>query len=236
MHVLIVEDDRLQADSAAKVLLHSGHDVSTVRDGERAVRLLMAHQVDLVIMDWQLPRMSGFELLHWIRAQIGPNLPVIFVTSRILEVDVVLALEAGADDYVIKPYSPAELAARVNARLRRVRRNAGSDEEVRAGEYVLNTRLRTLTLRGKQISLTAKEFDLVAFLFGNLGKVLSRELMAITAWGRALDEASRSLDTHIYRIRQKLTLGPQNGLRLTSVYTHGYRLDEVGGYTHESHS
>ncbi|MFM0047833.1 response regulator transcription factor [Paraburkholderia sediminicola] len=227
MHLLIVEDDPVQASATTKVLTRLGYDVSTVGDAEKAIRVLKSLTVDLVLLDWQLPKISGFELLHWIRAQIGPDLPVIFVTSRVLEVDIVLALEAGADDYVVKPFSFVELTARINARLRRTRRHAEAAHQIRVGEYVLDLELRKLTLRGKQIDLTAKEFDLTALFFENMGKIMSRDLMSMAVWGRALDDDSRSLDTHIYRIRQKLVLSPMNGLRLTSIYTHGYRLDEV---------
>jgi DNA-binding response OmpR family regulator len=228
MRVLIVEDDQAQAEAAARMLLPSGHHITRLGDGEKAVRFLKTENVDLVILDWQLPGMSGFEVLHWIRAQTGLDLAVLFLTSKVLEVDIVLALEAGADDYIVKPFRMAELAARVNALLRRVKREIDPNDVVRAGEYVLDLSRRTVTLRGdKKIELTVKEFDLTAFLFNNIGKLLPRELMAMTVWGRELDVASRTLDTHVYRIRQKLSLTPENGLRLSSIYTHGYRLDEV---------
>jgi DNA-binding response OmpR family regulator len=126
---------------------------------------------------------------------------------------------------MVKPFRAEELAARVNALLRRVARTVARDEPIRAGDYVLDPLTRSVTLRGNKIDLTTKEFQLVASLFSNLGKILSRDLLAMTAWGRELSVESRSLDTHIYRIRQKLKLSPENGLRLSSIYTLGYRLD-----------
>jgi two-component system, OmpR family, response regulator len=227
MRVLIVEDDPAQAQAAAKALSPLGHEIIKAHDGESAVRFLKADVIDLVVLDWHLPGMSGFEVLHWIRAQIKRNLAVLFLTSRVLEVDIVLALEAGADDYLIKPFRLTEFAARVNALLRRTRVSPDPTSVVRVGEYVLNSNSRTILLRCKSIDLTTKEFDVVALLFHNIGKLLSREFLTMTVWGRELDVASRTLDTHVYRARQKLFLNPENGLRLSAIYTHGYRLDDV---------
>lgn len=226
MHILIVEDDPVQAQAVAGVLSRHNFSVSVVNDGEAAIRFLQAETVDAVVLDWHLPGMSGIEVLKWIREGIGEKYGVLFLTSRVQELDVVHALEAGADDYIAKPFRSDELVARVHALVRRLVRNAG-DKAIRAGEYVLDAQARTITLRDADIVLTTKEFQLVATLFNNLGKILSRELLALTAWGRELGAESRSLDTHIYRIRRKLKLHPENGLRLTSVYTAGYRLEPV---------
>lgn len=227
MRVLIVEDDPVHAKAAARVVAPLGHEVVEVRDGESAQRLLRAEPFDLVILDWLLPAMSGFEVLYWIRRTLGTSPAVLFVTSKTLEDDIVLAMDAGADDYIAKPFRVAELASRVNALLKRSARDADRLGLIRAGDYVLNPRERTILLRGAPLKLTPKEFDLAELFFGNLGKLLSRKLVCMSTWGRELDPESRTLDTHIYRIRQKLALGPENGLRLSAVYTHGYRLEAV---------
>jgi DNA-binding response OmpR family regulator len=226
MHILIVEDDPVQAEAVSGVLSRQNFRVSVASDGEAAIRFLRAQSVDAVVLDWHLPGISGIEVLKWIRESIGEKYGVLFLTSRVQELDVVRALEAGADDYIAKPFRSDELVARVHALVRRFVRNAG-ERAIRAGDYVLNPQARTIALRDVDIPLTTKEFQLVATLFTNLGKILSRELLAMTAWGRELGAESRSLDTHIYRIRQKLKLRPENGLRLTSVYTAGYRLEPV---------
>lgn len=231
MRVLIVEDDPVHAKSAARVVEPLGHEIVEVSDGEQAVRLLRSEPFDLVIVDWLLPRMTGFELLYWIRRTLGASPAVLFVTSKSLEDDVVLAMEAGADDYLVKPFRVAELVSRVNALLRRATRGNEHGGLICAGEYVLDSVERTVSLRGQRIELTPKEFDLIAFFFNNLGKLLSRKVVSISTWGRELDPASRTLDTHIYRVRQKLALAPENGLRLSSVYTHGYRLEAVPART-----
>ncbi|KVL08477.1 response regulator transcription factor [Burkholderia sp. MSMB1826] len=227
MRVLIVEDDPVHAKAAARVVAPLGHEVVEVHDGESAQRLLRAQPFDLVILDWLLPAMSGFEVLYWIRRTLGTSPAVLFVTSKTLEDDIVLAMDAGADDYVTKPFRVAELASRVNALLKRSTRDIDRFGLIGAGDYVLNPRERTILLRGVPIKLTPKEFDLAELFFTNIGKLLSRKLVCMSTWGRELDPDSRTLDTHIYRIRQKLELGPENGLRLSSVYTHGYRLEAV---------
>lgn len=227
MRVLIVEDDPVHVQRAARVVEPLGHEVVEVGDGEEAVRLLRSEPFDLVILDWLLPRMSGFEVLYWIRRTLGTSPAVLFVTSKTLDDDIVLAMDAGADDYIVKPFRVAELASRANALLTRSKRDTERVGLVGAGDYVLNLRERTVLLRGEPIKLTPKEFDLAELFFSNIGKLLSRKVVCISTWGRELDPASRTLDTHIYRLRQKLELVPDNGVRLSSVYTHGYRLEAV---------
>ncbi|MCX4160883.1 MULTISPECIES: response regulator transcription factor [Paraburkholderia] len=227
MRVLVVEDDPVHAKAAVRVVGPLGHDIIEAGDGEEAVRLLRSQPVDLVILDWLLPRMSGFEVLYWIRRNLGDVPAVLFLTNKVLDDDIVLAMEAGADDYLVKPFRVGELTARVNALLRRVTHDLERTDHIRAGDYTLDPLGRTVALRGERIDLTPKEFDLTALFFNNLGKLLSRKVVSISTWGRELDPASRTLDTHVYRVRQKLALAPENGLRLSAVYTHGYRLEEV---------
>ncbi|WP_080441510.1 response regulator transcription factor [Burkholderia ubonensis] len=228
MSILLVEDDPAQASIIEKVLRNSGREVCWVCDDERAVQVLRSKLVELVVLDWRLPATDGLGLLYWIRTNLGDEPTVLFLTARMLETDVVAALEAGADEYIAKPVRENELAARINALLRRNGRVRNRTDLIRAGPYVLNSITRTVALRGEVIDLTTKEFVLANCLFDKLGSVVSRDLLATLAWGRTLDGTSRSLDTHIYRLRQKLRLRPENGFRLSAVYTHGYRLDAVG--------
>jgi DNA-binding response OmpR family regulator len=225
--ILLVEDDEAHASIIDKSLRSSGHEVFKVGDGEEAVAFLTENLVDLVILDWNLPRMSGLDVLHWMRAHLGSAPGVLFLSGRLLEVDVVTALEAGADEYVVKPVRLVELSARVNALLRRSKPDDASQRILRVADYVLDLNERSVLFGGKNIGLTAREFQLAASLFGNLGRITSRDLLAKIAWGREHEIASRTIDTHIYRIRRKLQLHPKNGLRLTTIYTRGYRLDEV---------
>jgi two-component system, OmpR family, response regulator len=227
MNILVVEDDPAQAAAVERAMQQSGHILNMVNRGESAVRFLKANEVDLVMLDWQLPGMTGFEVLHWIRTNLGDEPAVLFLTSRVLEVDIVQALEAGADEYIVKPFRTAELRARVGSLLRRAKRNEKNENMIIVGPYILDTARRCISLDGNTVELTAKEFDVIAYLFANVGRVVSRDLLAKLAWGRELDSTSRTVDTHIYRLRRKLSLRPENGVRLSTVYTHGYRLDEV---------
>ncbi|VWB26598.1 two-component system response regulator [Burkholderia lata] len=227
MSILLVEGDPGQASAFEMALRGANREISRVCDSARAVQFLKREMVELIVLDWRIPDANGLNLLHWIRANVGDEPAVLFLAARTLEADVAAALDAGADEYIGKPFREIELAARVNALLRRKGRNKRLDSRVEVGPYVLNPLARTIALHGKIIDLTAKEFALANFLFNNIGSVLSRDSLSTLAWGRALDGTSRSLDTHIYRLRQKLALRPENGLQLCAVYTHGYRLDTV---------
>ncbi|MEQ5842817.1 response regulator transcription factor [Paraburkholderia acidicola] len=226
MHILLVEDDPAHAEAAMRSLRSLDLPINHVNDGQKAVIFLKTHLADLIIIDWQLPGIDGLELLQWVRVNLGNQPTVLFLTSRVLEVDIVRALRAGADDYIAKPFRLDELAARVEALLRRHQRGMKSADVLRIGKYVLDSNHRCISLHGKRIELTGREFDVAAFLLRNTGRVVSRDLLAKLAWGREIDSTSRTIDTHIYRIRQKLFADPENGLRLRTIYTHGYRLDE----------
>lgn len=228
MSILMVEADVGQAAKAERVLHSCGHDVIKVTRGESAIRFLKYNAVDLVIFDWQVPGMSGFDILHWIRAHLGVEPPFLFLTNNIPEVEIVHALEAGADDYVIKPFDTAGLAARVNALLLRAQRNSKPVQSIKIGAYVLDPTQRKISFQGTVVKLTTKEFDVIACLFDNAGRIVSRALLEKLAWGKTLDGGSRTIDTHIYRLRRKLQLRPENGARLTTLYADGYRLDDIG--------
>ncbi|KVD73536.1 two-component system response regulator [Burkholderia sp. ABCPW 14] len=227
MKLLLVEDDPAQADAINSALRANGHDIIRVHNVEAAIRFLKAEALDLIILDWQLPTMSGLEMLRWIRTYRGDEPAVLFLTRRMFEADIVLALEAGADECVAKSVRMPELTARVNAILRRVRRPDQTTQIIRVGNYVIDAHQRSISLRGTFIDVTEREFDVVAYLFKHIGKVVSRDLLAKLAWGRDLDCMSRTIDTHVYRIRRKLSIRPENGACLNAVYTQGYRLDEV---------
>jgi DNA-binding response OmpR family regulator len=225
--MLLVEDDTVHSETVEKTLQRAGHQVSAFGSGEKALRFLNATPVDLAILDWQLPGISGLDVLHWIRTKIGSELPVLFLSSKMLESDVVRALDAGADDYIIKPFRAGEILARVNVLLRRQQRTSTQGNLIAVGDYVLDPVNHAVSLRGQSLELTVKEFELVSLFFRNVGKPVSRETICVSIWGRDLEAASRSLDTHIYRLRQKLSLTPDNGVRLRAVYGSGYRFDLV---------
>ncbi|HEY9026098.1 MAG TPA: response regulator transcription factor, partial [Burkholderiaceae bacterium] len=169
--------------------------------------------------------MTGVDVLRTLRAKHRTHTPVIFVTHRDDERDVVQALLAGADDYVVKPVRGAELKARMLALLRRV--YPRDDSALRHGDFLLQPSSRTVIYDGQPLELKQREFELAHCLFTHLGQLLSRAYLMQTVWGRDADIPSRTLDTHISAVRSKLGLRPERGYRLSAVYGHGYRLETV---------
>jgi DNA-binding response OmpR family regulator len=180
-----------------------------------------------VPLDWHVPDLSGEEVLKWLREKQQSTVPVLFATSRDSEQDIVAALAAGADDYMIKPVRRLELLARVEALLRRMRPKQPEAESIELAPYHNDLANRVVKLDGQPLEMTDKEYDLTLFLFRNLGRLLSRGHISESVWGRSADVQSRTVDTHVSRVRKKLDFGPERGLRLTPVYNFGYRLEKV---------
>jgi DNA-binding response OmpR family regulator len=228
MEILSLEDDHAQAELIVASLQAEGHNVWSFSEGRQVIRHLETATVDLLLLDWQVSDISGLEVLGWVRERIGRELPVLFLTNKSREDEIVTALSAGADDYMIKPVRRRELIARVDALLRRayppVKRN---ETRIAVGAYVVDLLNRSVLRNGVPMELTPKEFEIAALLFRNLGRTMPREQLVKIIWGRELDKISRSLDTHIYRLRNKLGIGPEHGVRLRAVYTHGYRLERA---------
>lgn len=180
---------------------------------------------DMIVLDWRLPDIDGIELIYWIRQTFGTHLPVLFLTNRVSNEDIVAGLDAGADDYLVKPALAQVLLARIGAMLRRT--YGMGDVIVQVGPYMLDPRKRSIFLRGLKLEVTPREFDLAIFMFRNIGRLISNDLMERMVWGRQLGPDSRTVATHLSRLRIKLMLGPENGVRLSTIYAHGYRLDMV---------
>lgn len=190
------------------------------------LRDLRLQSFDLLILDWTLPDISGPSVVKWVREDLASRIPILFVTNRSDEADMVAGLAAGADDFMVKPIRGAELEARVRALLRRAYPSQ-HEVELHFGPYHFFPQSRTLQVDGETIDLKHREYELALFLFQNLGRLLSREHLREAVWGRGPDEPSRSLDTHISRLRTKLSLRPSNGFLLSAVYGLGYRLETV---------
>jgi DNA-binding response OmpR family regulator len=229
MRIAILEDDPDQAGLIQQALTGAGHDCALFSSGKALVKEAGRESYDLFLLDWQVPDLSGEEVLRWVRAHVANPVPVMFVTNRDSEEDIVTALSQGADDYMKKPISRAELLARVTALLRRAYPVRTSDV-VDHGAYRFDTKTESLQIGGAAVELTQKEFALALFLFNNLGRLLSRGHILQSVWGRADDVPSRTMDTHISRIRTKLNLRPENGFKLTPVYNYGYRLEQIGAH------
>lgn len=228
MKIAYLEDDDILAEHISAALTSKGHECEVFRDGSQLVRRLKREHFDLLLLDWSVPGVTGHQVTIWARANLTERVPILFMTSRSLEADVVTALSAGADDYMIKPIRNGELLARIDALSRRAYPGAAASQTtIEVGHYRVDPIGRTCFLHDTPIELTGREFDLVLLLFQHVGRVLSREHIGGTLWGQPQNAISRTLDTHMSRVRSKLQLRPDNGVRLTPVYGHGYRLEVV---------
>lgn len=224
--IALVEDEADQLDLLQHIVRSLGAASSSFTSGEKLLKLLDRESFDMLVVDWNLPGIQGPEIVAQARRQLGPSIPIVFVTGRALESDVVAGLRAGADDYVTKPVRPAELAARIQALMRRAY-PPPAQERVSYGPYAFDLAQRVVAFHGQPVDLQPREFDLAVFLFSNAGRLLSRAHLIQSVMHASPDIPSRALDTHISRLRTKLGIVPENGFRLASVYGVGYRLDEV---------
>jgi len=225
MHIGIAEDDPDQAALISLWLEGAGHGVRAFGTAATYIDALKKERFDLLLIDWMLPDGTGADLLQWTRNNLGWEIPVLVVTSRDDEETVVAALQAGADDYVVKPPKPMELLARVAALGRRVR--SGGLPVLHLGAFEIDIPRQRLVLDGEPVVLTQKEFDLSAYLFQNPGKLLSRDHLLNKIWGINADVDTRTVDTHISRLRKKLGLDGSKGWKLVPVYGVGYRFERT---------
>ncbi|MBC2651733.1 response regulator transcription factor [Novosphingobium flavum] len=225
MKVALLDDDKVVLETVSSLLGGAGFHCSTFDNGRQLVRALHRDTFDLFVIDWNLPDLPGLNVLEWIRNQIGAQPPVLLLTNRVSDEDMVAGLRAGADDFVTKPYQPAVLLARVEALARRSTMNLSRTTET-YGKLDFELTSKTLRNGGEVVHLTPKEFNLALLLFRNLNRAVSRAYIFETIWGMDPDLSTRTLDIHISKIRSKLALRPESGYRLTPVYGYGYRLEE----------
>ena len=218
--VLIVEDDSSLLFGLKKNLQFEGYEVLTASDGEAGLGLAVDERPDLIILDGMLPRMNGFEVCEVLRSN-KVETPVIFLTAKALESDKVTGLTLGGDDYMTKPFSVAELLARIQTVLRRV--NASEGEKLTIGPLELDLSGRSVLLEGKEVNLTTKEFELLCFMARNIGKVLPRERILQKVWGYNYYGTARTIDNFINRLRQKIEENPLEPRFLLTVRGVGYK-------------
>jgi DNA-binding response OmpR family regulator len=224
--VLVVDDEPMVRDVLSRYLERSGFEVEAAADGERALAAFEARRPDLVLLDLMLPRVDGFEVFRQIRAQAES--PVIMITARGQTTDRIVGLEIGADDYVSKPFSPAEVVARVRSVLRRATvapRTGGTDEVLRFDGLELDPRSREVRVAGARVALTPKEFDLLHFLASSPRTVFSRMQLLDELWDVAFDGDPATVTVHIRRLREKIEPDPSSPARLVTVWGAGYRFE-----------
>ncbi|HYG44448.1 MAG TPA: response regulator transcription factor [Bordetella sp.] len=227
MQIASLEDDLDQARHIQQVLDSAGYTCHTYQRSRDLLAALRDQSFDLILLDWHVPDMDGDEVLRRLRATLGMQIPIVFVTSRTQEADLVQGLRAGADDYVVKPLRSAELLARIAALLRRSQAAQPDHSAFSVAGYRIDPSGRVITLHDEAITLAPKEFELAQLFFRNVGRLLSRDVLAESVWNREIPATSRTLDTHLSNIRQKLRLRPENGVRLASSYALGYRLEVI---------
>ena len=231
MRIAILEDDTSQMELISHWLQMAGHHVHTFEQGAALLRALEHETFDALLLDWNVPDISGIEVLKRVRQNLRSNIPVLFSTVRTDEADVVSALRQGADGYLLKPVRRMEFLARLEAVTRRNTAEASQPQQLEVDVFRVDGEARRLLRNNQPLELTAKDFDLAVFFLRNVGRLLSRGHLQESIWNAKPGMSSRTLDTHVSRIRNKLLLMPQYGWRLTAVYGHGYRLEQLAELT-----
>ncbi len=230
--IVIVEDEPTLAETLQYNLEKAGHQTMVASEGYQALELIQREKPDLVILDLMLPGLDGIEICRQVRRTM--YMPILILTARDEEIDKVLGLELGADDYMTKPFSMRELLARVHALLRRVEyakeattsdRSNLSEQRLAAGELVIDLNRREVLLRGSPVPLKLKEYDLLVYFVRNRGKVLTRQQILEDVWGWNFIGESRTVDVHVHWLREKIEEDPSTPRYIVTVRNVGYRFD-----------
>ena len=228
MRIAVLDKDRSQADLICQVLSAAGHSCQSFDSGKELLGQMRKDSTDLLIMDWPAGDLEAPDVLRRAKEKMAPDATTMFLVGNAAEDDIVAGMSAGADDYVVKPLRRGELVARVSALLRRAYPTQVGTEQLQFGPYVFETRPGRLLKDGSVIDVTQKEFYLALLFFRNIGRPLSRAYIHEAVWVRETAVPSRTMDTHVSRVRNKLSLRPENGFRLVPVYSYGYRLEKLG--------
>jgi DNA-binding response OmpR family regulator len=227
MRAAIVDDDRAQTALVEKLLRGAGHSCEVFHSGSAFLARLRQDTFDLVVLDWSMPGLSGIEVLRTVRAGPSAATPILLLTARADTADIVAGLEAGADDYVVKPLVPEVFLARADAILRRAGFARSPTPVTEFGPYSFDRASESVSFGGRTVKLTAKEFALALAFFENLSRPLARAWLLEHVWGSRADLESRTLDAHVSKIRVKLHLRADMGYKLNPVYSYGYRLERA---------
>jgi DNA-binding response OmpR family regulator len=230
MKIALLEDDPVQAETLQTWLVDAGYDAHVFMRSQDLLQQIGVEDFDAFLLDWLLPDQTGYDTLHCLRQQYDITAPIMFVTSQSSEDDVVAGLNAGADDYLIKPVRRQELLSRLNASWRRVYTGSyhPQSQHIDIPPFRIDIANRRVLRANLPIEdLTDKEFALTLLLFENFGRLIPRKRLLDAVWGLNPKVSTRTLDTHISRIRKKLDLGPDSGFRLITAYSYGYRLERI---------
>ncbi|MFC2023394.1 response regulator [Chloroflexota bacterium] len=219
--ILLVDDEIRIVKLVRDYLERAGYHVIDTRDGETALQLARREKPDLIVLDLMLPAVDGLDVCRRLRGESG--VPIIMLTARVEEVDRIVGLELGADDYVTKPFSPRELVARVGATLRRASGKVGPSTILRAGDLELDTASQTAILAGEPVDLTNTEFQLLATLARQPGRIYTREQLLEAVHGFSFEGYDRSVDSHVKNLRRKIEVDPRQPEYIQTVYGVGYR-------------
>jgi DNA-binding response OmpR family regulator len=226
MRAALLEDDKEVAGALKSWLAEAGHQVTVYENGLALLREQRRESFDFYLLDWQVPGATGEEVLRRLRRELNVTAPVLFVTARDSEEDVASVLDAGADDFLVKPLRRRELLARIDAVIRRLAAPHAAGT-IRIGSYEVDMAAREVRVDGQRADLTETEFQLATFLFSHADGLVSKGHIAQSVWGHNADVVSRTVDVHVSKLRRKLKLGPERGLRLATIYGFGYRLERV---------
>ena len=223
--ILIVDDDKNICELLRLYLEKEGYETAMAHDGESALAVFEEKQFDLVLLDVMMPRVDGWETCRRIRAK--GNTPIIMLTAKGETFDKVLGLELGADDYVVKPFSPGEVMARVRAVLRRLPQQADSEDTLVIGTLMIHLPSLSVTLEGHKLDLTRKEVELLWTLASAPGRVFTRDNLLTLVWGYEHIGSYRAVDSHIKRLRQKLDVYPHSFFSISTVWGTGYKFERI---------
>jgi two-component system response regulator ResD len=223
--VLVVDDEPTIAEVVARYLERAGYETTTTGDGREALRLAAERRPDLIVLDVMLPGLGGIEVLRRLGAAGGPRTPVILLTAKGEHDDKLVGLRSGADDYVVKPFSPKELVARVDAVLRRVLPEADKAEPLRFDGLEIDVRGRRVTARGGEAHLSQREFDLLLFIASHPGQVFTRDQLMDQVWEPAFHGDPGTVTVHVRRLRTKIEPDPEQPRFIQTVWGVGYRFD-----------
>lgn len=226
MRIAALDDETLQLEMLRQVATESGHSCHTYLRGMALQQDLRRESFDLLIIDWQLPDIEGTQVVRWVRGHVSKEVPILIITHRSEEADIIEGLASGADDFMVKPIRAGELRARMAALLRRA-----YPEPVQSvlefGPYRFLTATSNIEINGQLVDVTHREYTLALTLFQNQGRLLSRDHLREVVWGHNAEVQSRSLDTHVSRLRTLLNLRAGQPYAISAVYGYGYRLDAL---------